>query len=188
VVGKAPREVTGLTFQKAMIEEFRGWMDWDLVLSNAAIQHTVNHKELFGRIRGALKTGGQLAIQMPANHDYPTHVLADRISREVPFRDWLRSEVRPQSVDSGETYARWLHDLGFRETKVLTRVYGHVLPDRSSVIEWIRGTLLTWYESRLTADQYKGFVEELRRRLWLALPDERPFFYPFKRIFIWGRL
>jgi trans-aconitate 2-methyltransferase len=34
---------------------------------------------------------------------------------------------------------------------------------------------------------YQEFVERYRERLNAALGHQRPYFYPFKRILLWGR-
>ena len=57
-----------------------------------------------------------------------------------------------------------------------------------AVVEWVRGTLLTDYELRMPATMYGDFVARYRERLNMALGDRRPYFYPFKRILMWGRL
>jgi trans-aconitate 2-methyltransferase len=67
-------------------------------------------------------------------------------------------------------------------------LYGHVLLSREAVIEWYRGTLLTTYQQRLDADIYERFVEVYTDKLMKYLDDEHPFFFPYKRILIWGRL
>jgi trans-aconitate 2-methyltransferase len=55
------------------------------------------------------------------------------------------------------------------------------------VVEWVRGTLLTDYEARMPEAMYQEFVERYRERLNAALGHQRPYFYPFKRILLWGR-
>jgi len=42
--------------------------------------------------------------------------------------------------------------------------------------------LLTDYERRLPPELYARFLEHYRERLFAELPDECPFFFPFKRI------
>ena len=62
------------------------------------------------------------------------------------------------------------------------QVYGHHLASREEVIEWVKGTLLTDYEKRLSAELFARFLSRYRENLFARLPDERPFFFPFKRI------
>lgn len=85
-------------------------------------------------------------------------------------------------------YAGLLHQLGFKEQKVNLRVYGHILESREGVIEWVKGTLLTSFKSRLSEPHYQEFLSDYRERLFERLADVRPFFYPFKRILIWAQV
>jgi len=40
----------------------------------------------------------------------------------------------------------------------------------------------------LGPDEFVHIVSEYRRRLIAELGDHQPYFYPFKRILLWGRL
>ncbi len=185
------RRSEGLTFADHPIERFPTATEapYDLIFSNAALQWCEDHATLFARLRRALAPGGQLAIQMPMNHDYPTHRLARAMASESPYREWL-SEASERAYPrlSSEDYASLLFRLGFREQKVMLKVYGHVLESREAVIEWVKGTLLTHFQSQLTAERYAQLLSEFRARLFQEIADDRPFFYPFKRLLLWARL
>ncbi|MGA7987719.1 MAG: methyltransferase domain-containing protein [Candidatus Dormiibacterota bacterium] len=160
----------------------------DVVFSNAALQWLPDHPHLFERLTAMLVPGGELAVQVPANFDHVSHVLASDIAREEPFAGALGGYRRTFSVLAPEEYATLLHQLGFAAQSVRLQVYGHVLESADSVVEWVKGTLLTDYEKRLPAALYEEFVARYRERLREALGDRRPYFYPFKRILLWGRL
>lgn len=162
-----------LTFSRQDIAVFDAPKKFDIVFSNAA-----------------LRPQGQVAIQMPMNHDYPTHILADQMSHEEPWATLLKTEKyeKQKTMLTVEDYATLMFRLGFKEQRVFLRVYGHELESRSGVIEWVKGTLLTHFKSRLSETDYEEFLSRFQERLFARLPDERPFFYPFKRILIWGRL
>lgn len=183
-------ETSSLHFRKGQIETWQAPNQYDVVLSNAAIQWCGNHYEILKRVKEALRAGGQIAIQMPVNHDYPTHTLAMQMSSEQPLNSQLGGQR--YSVDqymlTAQDYATLLFKLGFKEQKVFVQVYGHVLDSRESVIEWVGGTTLTYFKSRLSKEDYAIFLTQYKDRLFGILKDERPFFYPFKRLFIWGRL
>jgi trans-aconitate 2-methyltransferase len=184
---KAPTR-DGLQFKNASIETLDPFEKYDLVFSNAALQWCFDHPAHFGKLKHNLNDGGQLAVQMPINQDYPTHVIARELASEEPYRSLLKNEeVRPELLKP-EEYAALLFKLGFRESTVLVKVYGHVLPSREDVIEWVRGTMLTPYESQLGPEHFANFVAEFRRRLFEVLKDDQPFFYPFKRLLMWARL
>src|SRR5262249_45452579 len=69
--GKHARD--GLRFAEKRIEELDG--EWDLILSNAALHWVPGHRELFPRLMGMLRAGGQLVIQMPSNWEHPSQAI-----------------------------------------------------------------------------------------------------------------
>ncbi len=180
----------GLDFQAGDIETWQSENSADVVFSNAALQWCSNHPRLFRKIKEALRENGQLAVQMPMNHDYPTHVLASKMTFEEPWASLLRTEryEKQKTMLTAEEYAKLLFDLGFKEQKVFLRVYGHILESREGILEWVKGTLLTFFKSKLSKSDYELFLAEYRERLFEELSDEKPFFYPFKRILLWARV
>lgn len=187
MLAKAAEQVRdGLSFEAGAIEEFAADGAYDLVFSNAALHWVGDHPRLFERLRRALRAGGQLAVQMPYNFDHPSHTLAAAVAREEPFVSALGGWVVGSPVAAPEVYATLLHRLGFCEQHVRLQVYAHVLAVRDEVVEWVKGTLLTEYQRRLPDARWPEFLRAYRDRLLPALPDERPFFYPFKRLLIWG--
>ena len=177
-----------LIFEDGNISGWTRPAKYDIVFSNAALQWCGEHEMIFKRLKESLKNNGQLAVQMPMNHDYPTHLLADEMASEPKWAAALSGEKRKTNMLTAEEYASLLFHLGFKEQKVQLRVYGHLLDSRDGVIEWVKGTLLTYFEERLNPDQFKDFVTEFRQRLFQRIPDNKPFFYPFKRVLIWARL
>jgi trans-aconitate 2-methyltransferase len=178
----------GLRFE---LGDIAGWAPaepLDVVFSNAALHWVDDHPALFARLTSALAPGGQLAVQMPANHDHPSHLVAERVAGKAPFREALGGHVRRSPVLGPERYAELLHRLGYGSQHVRLQVYLHVLPEAEAVVEWVKGTLLTDYRRRLPERLYDEFLARYRALLVAELPDERPFPYPFKRILLWGRL
>lgn len=160
---------------------------YDLVISNAALHWLPDHARLIARLTGLLASGGQLAVQVPANHEQATHTVAARVAASEPFRSALGGWTAPVHVLPPVDYARLLHSLGYAEQCVELRVYGHVLESRDGVVEWVKGTTLTAYREHLTDDLYAAFVARYRAELLDELPDARPFFFPFSRILMWAR-
>jgi trans-aconitate 2-methyltransferase len=156
-----------------------GTQRYDLVFSNAALHWVEDHPALFARLAKMLNPGGQLAIQMPANHDHISQRVAAELAPEfdIPPR-------RPPML-APEEYAALLHSLGFARQHVRLQVYGHVLDSARGVVEWVKGSTLTEYQRRL-GDRYPEFLEAYAERLLPLLGDAKPFFFPFKRIHIWG--
>jgi trans-aconitate 2-methyltransferase len=180
-------ETAGLSFRKGAIEavELRGL---DLVFSNAALHWVDDHAALFPRLRRMLKAGGTLAIQMPCNDDQPSHRIASEVAREEPFATELGGWSRRSPVLAPEQYSELLFGAGFEPPTVILKVYGHALASRDEVVEWVQGTLLTEYRKRMSASGFDSFLEAYRARLLPALRDTRPYYYPFKRVFLLARV
>ncbi|MCA9880556.1 MAG: methyltransferase domain-containing protein [Thermomicrobiales bacterium] len=177
----------GLRFAAGDLGTFCDSGAFDLIFSNAALQWSPDHPALLARLTASLAPGGQLAVQVPANDDAPSHALAAVVASESPFREALGGFTRQSPVLPPAAYAALLYQLGYQQQTVRLQVYGHLLPGREDVIEWVRGTWLTAYEKRLPAELWPAFLERYREALFAQTPDDRPFFYPFKRILFWGR-
>ncbi len=187
LAASAEHSGNGLRFEKADLADFEPSAAVDLVFSNAALHWLPDHPGLWTRIAGWLAPGGQLAIQIPANFDHASHRVAAEVASQEPFRTELQGFVRRAPVLVPEEYSALLWSLGFRAPVVRLEVYPHELEGPESVLEWVRGTLLTAYQKRLSEDGFAGYLERYRERLLTTLEDHRPFFYPFKRILMWTR-
>jgi trans-aconitate 2-methyltransferase len=169
-----------LRFERGNIEAFVTDQPYDLVFSNAALHWIPAHEQLLVRLTNFLATDGQIAIQMPANDTHPSHSVAAEVAREFGLTE------RPAYVLEPERYADLLYRLGYKRQHVRLHVYGHALPSSDDVVEWVRGALLTYYEAQLDAAKYAEFLETYRSRLKNVLSGERPFFYTYKRVLLWG--
>jgi trans-aconitate 2-methyltransferase len=178
----------GLTFELGDIREWAPSDPVDLIFSNAALHWIDHHDALLSRLTSALSPGGQLAVQVPANHDHPSHLVAERVAAEEPFRAVLGGYLRRTPVLAPERYTHLLHRLGYRAQHVRLQVYLHLLPDAGAVVDWVKGTLLTDYRRRLPDRVYEDFLARYRELLAAEPLDERPFPFSFKRVLLWGRL
>jgi trans-aconitate 2-methyltransferase len=183
----APYADEGLSFELDDIAEWTPAEPVDVVFSNAALHWIDDHEALFARLTAAVAPQGQLAVQVPANHDHPSHLAAERVAAEEPFRTALGGYVRRTPVLAPERYALLLHRLGYASQHVRLQVYLHLLPAAGAVVEWVKGTLLTDYQRRLSEGEYKAFVGRYAELLAAELPDKRPFPFPFKRLLLWGK-
>jgi trans-aconitate 2-methyltransferase len=153
--------------------------EWDLIFSNAALQWSENHAELIPRLYGRLAAGGQIAVQVPSNHNHISHQIIREIAGEEPFHRILGGFQRYAPVLSIDQYAQLLFDCGAQDIVVFEKVYAHVLEDSDAVVEWISGTACVPYFEKL-GDHKDSFVATIRRKMRAALPQS-PVFYPFRR-------
>ena len=170
MLAKAP-SAPGLQFHHQSIESFREG-GFDLIFSNAALHWVPDHEGLFRRLAAL---GKQIAVQMPANDDHASHVVAAEVARELGMMPKLTHVLPP------ERYSQLLDDLGFRKQHVRLQVYGHVLPSSEDVIEWVKGTLLTFYEGE------PRFMNRYREKLLARIGMHRPYFYTYKRLLLLGQ-
>lgn len=169
-------------FEQAEIENFTTSEPCDLIFSNAAMHWVPDHPTQLQRFTGFLGSDGQLAVQMPANDDHPSHVIAAELAAEAGLAP------RPNYVLPIERYAQLLRRLGYARQHVRAQVYGHLLESSEAVVEWVRGALLTEYERQLPPDEWQEYLHRYRARIRETLGSERPFFYTYKRVLIWASL
>lgn len=176
----------GLRFELADIAAYEPPAPLDLVFSNAALQWLPDHDALFARLAGFLRPGGQLAVQLPAMDDHPSHRVARELAAQPPYAEAL-GDGWPLCTLAPEQYAVLLDRLGFIDQSVRLQVYLHRLPSPDAVVEWVKGTLLTAFEARLSPALFEAFLRDYRRRLPDTLGSDRPYRYAYKRILLWAR-
>jgi trans-aconitate 2-methyltransferase len=191
MLGEAAQlHVDGLSFREGDLAEFSDADGFDVIVSNAALHWVPDHERVLARWRDALTDEGQLAVQMPTNADHASHVIAREVAETEPFLsafdgdpplDPVLRVLRP------EEYAQMLYRLGFARQHVRLQVYPHQFEYSGEVVEWLKGTNLTRFESRLTPELYAEYLDRYRTRLLDALGEHRPYLYTFKRILFWAR-
>ncbi|HMA33598.1 MAG TPA: methyltransferase domain-containing protein [Chloroflexia bacterium] len=168
----------GLRFQLGTIERLTG--AWDLVFSHAAIHWVDNHAALVPRLLTLVRPGGQLAVQVPSNHDHLTHRAILEIAGEEPFQSALGGWARHSPVLSIDAYAELLYAHGGPALTVFEKVYPHVLDNAEALADWTSGTALVPYFERLPDALHDPFMARYRARLRAHWPAG-PVFYGFRR-------
>jgi trans-aconitate 2-methyltransferase len=185
------RATPRVEFREGDIATFTSASPFDVVFSNAALQWVPHHRELLARLAALVAPGGQLAVQMPANSDHASHLVATDVAGEEPFASAFAGGPPPDPVRTNvlrpEQYAELLDELGFTQQHVRLQVYGHHLDSTADVVEWVKGTTLTRFRERLPAELYDAFVVRYRDALVSVLGEDGPYFYAFKRILFWAR-
>lgn len=183
LAGAAPRGGHGLRFVEGDLRDPPVDGPVDVLVSNAALQWVPDHPAVLARWTDLLAPHGELAVQVPANVDHPSHRVIAELAAEPPFVDAGDGPPPPDAVRSvlrPEAYAELLNQLGFADQHVRLQVYDHMLPSSDAVVEWTKGTSLTRMQRHLPPVVYEAFVAEYRRRLVAELGDQRPYFYAFQ--------
>lgn len=194
MLGKARAQLGAddrLRFAKGDIAKWTGRGDHDLVIANASLQWVADHPGVLARWWDALEPGGQLAVQVPANADHPSHRVAAQVAATEPFLTAFNSlppaDPVAENVLAPEQYAIILDELGAEEQHVRLQVYPHRLESSASVVEWTKGTTLTRFLRVLPEELVEPFLASYRERLLDTIGRSAPYFYPFKRILLWAR-
>jgi trans-aconitate 2-methyltransferase len=167
----------GLNYELADIELYSPPQQYDLVLSNAALQWLPDHKILFPKLIRWLTPGGTLAVQMPLNFEHVSHKIAEEVAPQFGLKPRQIPMLKP------EEYAQTLWDNGLIRIDVSMKVYLHPLPSAKEVVEWTKGTLLTYYQNQLPPKRYDEFIRQYSADL-LRHTGEGKYLYTFKRLFL----
>lgn len=163
---------------------------WDVVLANASLHWVHDHDAVIADWRDRLRPGGQLAIQVPANPDHPSHLAITEVLHSEPFFSLLDGAPPPDpllSVQSPEHYAELLWRLGATDQVVRLQVYGMEMPDVGAVADWTGGTALNRVRAVMDDDHFAEFDRRYRELLATELDHAAPYFYAFKRILMWAQ-
>ena len=187
MLSRAKSAVSGVRFESAQIE------DWgsaeptlDLVFSNSALHWVGDHPRLFPRLLAQLAPkGGVLAVQMPGNFGAPSHTLIRTLAQSPRWAARLR-DAQMGAVLEMDAYYRLLAPqcsrIALWETTYWQQLRGSTRP----VVDWLRGTTLLPYLSRLDTDAQRAFLDELAPALDAAYPAgaDGTVLFPFRCVFI----
>ena len=112
-----------VTFTAGDLTHFKPGLPPSILYSNAAYQWVENHIDYFPGLLKLLPSGGQLAIQMPRNHEAPSHALMRQAAQAGPWRDKLAKVGGIRSVFEPGRYYDALKPLVLR-----SRCLGNDLP------------------------------------------------------------
>ncbi|HUO37878.1 MAG TPA: trans-aconitate 2-methyltransferase [Mycobacterium sp.] len=179
--------VPGVSFS---IGDAAGWRpsgDVDVVVSNAALQWVPDHQRLMAKWASALPRDGWLAVQVPGNHESPSHTLMRRLAGSDRWAPALRHVAqRVEAVGTPESYATVLMDAGL-DADTWETTYVHVLAGENPVLEWLRGTGLRPLLAALSPADAEEFSAQLAAELRQAYPlGPHGTLFPFRRVFAVG--
>lgn len=166
-------------FVPGQVESLVG--EWDLLFSHAVLHWVDDHEALIPHLWKHVNPGGQLAVQIPANHRHPSHTCIITAASQEPFKAALKGWVRQSPVLQIDQYAQLLHGCGATDFTVMEKVYPTYLPEAAAIAEWTKGTTLVPYFERLPAELHEPFMERYMELLRRALPTG-PIMYTFRRI------
>lgn len=156
-----------------------------LIFSNAALHWVGNHEALFPRLAKMLVPGGMLAVQMPRQHQAPSHrFLRDFAVSLFPDKFDFTGVEAP--VRAATTYWQMLAPLGAVtawETEYVQRL--DPVADAHPVRRFTESTAMRPFLDKLTAPEAETFVHRYEVALASAYPlmADGSVLFPFRRVF-----
>jgi len=193
------RRLIGVDSSPAMLATARGYDQIDradaatwtpvepvaVVFSNAALHWVGSHETLMPRLARSLPAFGVLAVQMPGQHNAPSHRLARELATQMfpdrfDYSDWQPAVAMPTD------YLRMLELFGrvnAWETEYLQRL--EAAPVGHPVRRFTESTMLRPILARLSESEAADYVAAYDAAMagaYPLLPDGAALF-PFRRVF-----
>ncbi|WP_276485424.1 methyltransferase domain-containing protein [Paraflavitalea pollutisoli] len=159
---------------------------WDLIFSNAALQWVPDHEWLFPAVIDKIKPGGQLVVQMPAQHHNIANRLLLQTAASAPYEQALKGFKRTSPVLDTDRYAQLLFRHGGTNITALEKIYPLIVEETEEVFNFVAATGMIPYMEALPEELKAPFVADFKARIAAYFPD-RPIFYPFRRILLSAR-
>jgi trans-aconitate 2-methyltransferase len=178
-LGDTPR------FTVADVTMWRADRPIDVLVSNAVLQWVPTHRDVLEHWVDMLAPGGRLAVQLPGNHDAPSHRAIRELCGSRAWAERLGDYERGNPVADPADYFELLSGCGCRRVDAWETTYLHVLRGENAVLDWVSGTALRPIFDRLKPDERQRFTSDLAGLLDEAYPAKgygTPF--PFRRIFM----
>jgi trans-aconitate 2-methyltransferase len=177
-----------VTFAKGDLARFQPSMPPAILYSNAAYHWLEGHIDLFPGLMKLLPSGGQLAVQMPRNHEAPSHALMRKAAEVGPWRATLAKVSGIGPVSEPGRYYDALKPLS-SELEIWETVYQQPLTGKDPVAQWTAGTGLRPFLDALQEPERSGFYETYARMVAEAYPTRADgiTLFPFRRLFIVAR-
>ena len=130
-----------------------------------------------------LKSGGELAVQVPVNFDEPIHQIIGRISSSEKWREKFPNPRIFYTLTEGEYFdiiSDLTDDFEFWKT-----IYFHRMPSYDSIIEWYKSTGLKPYLEVLSDAEKTDFINDVKAQIEKAYPTQKngEIIFRFPRLF-----
>jgi trans-aconitate 2-methyltransferase len=161
--------------------------EYTVIFSNAALQWTHDQQRVLATCFNALKPGGRLVVQMPANGQETAQVTLRALAAEPSWRAAIGVNLEEAlTVHEPGDYRAMLTGLGFADVDCYYHIFHHPMESPAAVVEWSRATVLRRVLDRLQPDRHREFLTALESRLVKAYGTSGPLIFDFRRLFIWA--
>ena len=177
-----------VTFAKGDLAQFKPGKPPGILYSNAAYHWLEGHIDMFPGLLRLLPSGGQLAIQMPRNHEAPSHALMRTAAEAGPWRERLAKVRGIAPVAEAARYYDVLTPL-CSDLEIWETIYQQPLTGKDPVAQFTSSTGLRPFLDLLQEPERTQFYEIYADLLATAYPTRTDgiTLFPFRRLFIVAR-
>ena len=143
---------------------------------------------MFPGLMKLLPSGGQLAIQMPRNHEAPSHALMHQAAKSGPWASKLAGIGGIARVEEPAQYFDVLKPLS-SDLEVWESIYQQVLTGKDPVAQYTASTGLRPFLEALAEPERAQFYAAYAKLIAEAYPTRADgiTLFPFRRLFIVAR-
>lgn len=177
-----------VSFAKGDLAHFKPDAPPAILYSNAAYHWLPGHIDMFPELLKLLPPGGQLAIQIPRNHEAPSHALMHEAARSGPWAAKLKGIGGIAPVEEPSRYFDVLKPLS-ADLEVWETIYQQVLTGKDPVAQYTSSTGLRPFLEALAEPERTQFYEKYAELIAKAYPTRADgiTLFPFRRLFIVAR-
>jgi trans-aconitate 2-methyltransferase len=177
-----------VSFARGDLAHFKPDAPPAILYSNATYQWLPGHIDMFPGLLKLLPSGGQLAIQMPRNHEAPSHALMRAAADAGPWASKLKGIGGIARVEEPARYYDVLKPLS-SELEVWETIYQQVLTGKDPVAQYTSSTGLRPFLEALAEPERTEFYQTYAKLIAKAYPTRSDgiTLFPFRRLFIVAR-
>lgn len=180
---ESAREHRAIHWVEGEIETWETADPVDVLFSNAALHWVEDHSRLFPRLFRLLAPGGILAVQMPRNHQEPSHQVLYDLARSDRWEERIGALVAESPVAQPEAYHELLSP-DATSLDVWETIYQQALHGEDAVAQWTKGSVMRPYLTALGPDAGE-FFDEYAAALRPHYPStDGTTLFGFRRLFI----
>jgi trans-aconitate 2-methyltransferase len=176
-----------MSFELGEVSHFGASREYTVIFSNATFHWIADQRSLFAACFAALRPGGRIVVQMPANNAETAKAELTLMAREQPWADLLGGLDTAFDDLPPAHYASMLREIGYDKIDSYHHTFHHPMERTAEVVQWYRSTGLRPFLAALPAADHARFLDEYRARLERAYGTAGPMVFTFRRLFIWAR-
>jgi trans-aconitate 2-methyltransferase len=168
-----------VSFELLNVPEFRADRAYTLIFSNATFHWIPDKRALFGSCFDALRPGGRIVVQMPANETETAKMEIGLLARQPPWNTMLGGRDHAFEEEPPEFYAAMLARLGYDRIDCYHLTFHHPMDRPADVVQWYRSTGLRPFLDALPKDRHDEFLAQVTARLNSAYGTCGPMTFDF---------